>query len=122
MAEIGFHFSKFNVNGNSVVFVKNPMWDDETRFTERGSDGQLLQSSMYLFMNMGGMSSKNVDVLVKSANGISRGSISGYINGLSGSPELIQSEEDAIKYVRLKEDMAVVYNTTACGIINKSAN
>ncbi len=122
MVDIGFHYQKFNVNGNSVVFVKNPMWDDETRFTERGSDGQLLQSSMYLWMNMGGMSSRNVDVLTKGANGISRGNVSGYINGLTGSPELLQSEEDAIKYVYLKEDMAVVYNTTACGIINKSAN
>ena len=123
MVDVGFHFSKFNINGNSVVFVKNPMWDDEARFTERGSDGKLLQSSMYLWMNMGqGMNSKNVDVLTKSANGISRGNVSGYINGLTGSPELLQSEEDAVKYVYLKEDMVVVYNTTCCGIINKSAN
>jgi hypothetical protein len=98
------------------------MFDDETRFTERGSDGSLLQSSMYVWMNMGGMSSRNVDVLTKGANGVSRGNISGYINGMSGSSETIMSEEDAVKYAYLKEDMVVVYNTTACGIINKSAN
>jgi hypothetical protein len=120
--DVGFHFQKFNVNGNSVIFVKHPMFDDETRFTERGSDGSLLQSSMYVWMNMGGMSSRNVDVLTKGANGVSRGNISGYINGMSGSSETIMSEEDAVKYAYLKEDMVVVYNTTACGIINKSAN
>ena len=123
MVDVGFHFQKFNVNGNSICFVKNPMWDDETRFTERGSDGKLIQSSMYLWMNMGQkMGSKNVDVLTKGANGVSRGNISGYINGMTGSSEMIQSEEDAVKYAYLKEDMVVVYNTTSCGIINKSAN
>lgn len=123
MVDVGFNFSSFNVNGNKIYFIKHPMWDDEQRFTERGADGKLLQSSMYLFMNMGdGGIKKNIDILKKSANGISRGSVSGYINGLTGSPELLQSEEDLIKYVYLKEDMTVCYNTTACGIINKSAS
>ncbi len=118
--DVGFNFQKFNVNGTSVVFIEHPMWDDEERFTERGSDGKILQSSMYLWMMMGDESQRNMEVLTKGANGISRGDIRGYINGMTGSSEMIQSEEDAVKYMRLKEDMVVVYNTAACGIINKS--
>jgi hypothetical protein len=120
--EVGFNFTKFNINGNSITFVKHPMWDDESRFTERGADGKLLQSSMYLFLNMGnGINSKNVDILTKGANGISRGKVTANINGLTGSAGLVQSEEDADKMAILKEDMAIVYNTAVCGIINKSA-
>lgn len=118
--DVGFNFQKFNVNGTSVVFIEHPMFDDEERFTERGSDGKILQSSMYLWMMMGNEGAQNMEVLTKGANGISRGDIRGYINGMTGSSELIQSEEDAIKYLRLKEDMVCVYNTAACGIINKS--
>ena len=77
---------------------------------------------MYLFLNMGnGINSKNVDILTKGANGISRGKVTANINGLTGSAGLVQSEEDADKMAILKEDMAIVYNTAVCGIINKSA-
>jgi len=117
---VGFHYKSFNVNGNTVWFIKHPMWDDESRFTARGANGKLLQSSMYLFLNMGTDNERNVDVLTKGANGISRGNITGYINGMTGSPETIMSEEDAVKYMYLKEDLAIVYNTTSCGIINHS--
>lgn len=121
--EIGFDYSRFNVNGNSVTFIKHPMWDDETRFTERGADGKLLQSSMMVFMNMGTANGKNCEILAKGANGISRASVEAYINGLSGdASRMVQSSEDAIKYELLREDMICVYNTQSCGIIRKSAN
>lgn len=120
---VGFNFTKFNVNGNSLTFVKHPMFDDESRFTERGSDGKLLQSSMYVILNMGTQSSRNIEILAKGANGISRAEVSAYINGLSGdSSKTVMSSEDAIKYELLREDMIVCYNTQSCGIIRKSKN
>lgn len=120
--DVGFHFQKFNVNGNSVWFIKHPMFDDETRFTERGSDGKLLQSSMMVFLNMGTAAAKNIEILAKGSNGISRAEVSGYINGLTGDgSRTIMSSEDAIKYDLLREDMICVYNTQSCGIIRKSS-
>lgn len=118
--DIGFNYQKFNVNGNSIWFVKHPLFDDDQRFTELATDNNIAQSGMYLFMGLGGEDKKNFEILAKGANGLSRAMVTGYINGLTGSPELIQSEEDAVKYVRLKEDLVMVYNTTVCGIINKA--
>lgn len=118
---VGFNYQSFNINGNQITFVKHPMWDDESRFTARGADGKILQSSMYLFLAMGSDMDQNFEILTKGANGVSRGNVTTYINGMSGDPMMIQSEEDLIKHATLKEDMAIIYNTTCCGIINKTA-
>lgn len=121
--EIGFNYTKFNINGNSIVFIKFPKFDDDQMFTERGSDGKLLMSSMYVFLNLGGEgSSKNIEILNKGANGISRGNVTNYFNGMTGDPSKpALSEEDAIKYAILKQDLLMVYNTSSCGIIRKNS-
>lgn len=120
--DIGFNYTRFNVNGNSIVFIKFPKFDDDQLFTERGADGRLLQSSMYVFLNLGGEGSdKNIEILNKGANGISRGSVAAYFNGMTGDPTKTPlTEEDAIKYAILKEDLLMVYNTSSCGVIRKN--
>lgn len=121
--EIGFNYTKFNINGNSIVFIKFPKFDDDQMFTERGSDGKLLQSSMYVFLNLGGEgSSKNIEILSKGGNGLSRGSVSARFNGLTGDPsQKADTEEDAMKYAILKQDLLMVYNTSCCGVIRKNS-
>lgn len=121
--DIGFNYNRFNINGNSIVFVKFPLFDDDQRFTEVGSDGKSLMSSTYVFLNLGGEgSSKNIEILAKGANGLSRGNVTAKFNGLTGdssSPSL--SEEDAKKYAILKQDLLMVYNTSSCGVIRKNS-
>jgi hypothetical protein len=117
---IGYEFSSFNVNGNRMIFVKHPLFDDRLMWTKNGNDGNPLMSSTYFIMDMnseGGQ--KTMEILYKSANGMDRSMVEAKYNGLTGDSELSLSEEDAGKYAMLKEDMLVVYNTQKCGIIRK---
>lgn len=119
--DVGFNFQSFNVDGDQVLFIKHPMFDNEDLYTERGSDGNTLKSSQYVFLTTMSNGKKNMEILSKGARGINRSLVTGYLNGLSGDEGLVLSEEDAIKYAQLKENMMVVYNSNLCGIINKSA-
>lgn len=118
---VGYNFASFNVNGNQMLFVKHPLFDDELMWTRRGQDGNVLMSSTYFIMDMnseGGQ--KTMEILYKSANGTDRSMVEAKFNGMTGDAELALSEEDAGKYAMLKEDMLVVYNTQKCGIIRKT--
>lgn len=119
--DVGYHFSSFNVNGNQMIFIKHPLFDDQLMWTKRGNDGNVLMSSTYFIMDLnseGGQ--KTMEILYKSANGMDRSMVEAKYNGLTGDSELSLSEEDAGKYAMLKEDMIVVYNTQKCGIIRKT--
>jgi hypothetical protein len=120
LVDVGYNFAKFNVNGNSLIFVKHPMFDDEQFFPEKGADGQLLLSSTLFLMNIGSGSNMNMEILCKEANGIRRDDVTAKYNGLTGASEMSLSEEDAMKYAMLKEDLMCIYNTQECGIIYKS--
>lgn len=121
--DVGFNFQVFNVDGSQVVLIKHPMFDDSSRYTERGSDNKLLKSSQVVFMTMEVDGRKNVDIMSKGAYGIDRSMVESYLNGMTGiNMGAVLSEEDAIKYAMLKQDLAVVYNTKACGVLSKSAN
>jgi hypothetical protein len=117
----GYQFNKLNINGNSIMFVKHPLFDDRLMFTELDSDGRPLMSSTLFIMNVGSGSNKNMEILCKEANGIKRDDVTAKINGLTGSSEMTLSEEDAMKYAMLKEDLMCVYNTQECGILRKTA-
>lgn len=126
MVDIGFHYARFNINGNSIIFVKFPKFDDDQMFTAKGSDGKSLMSSTYVFLNTGGSgqetTSPNIEILNKGANGISRGNVAEYFNGMTGDPsKKAMTEEDAIKYAVLKEDLLMIYNTSSCGVIRKNS-
>jgi len=78
-------------------------------------------SSTVFVMNVGTDMNKNMEILCKGANGINRDTVIGKFNGMTGSSETATSEEDAMKWAILKENMINVYNTQACGILRKSA-
>lgn len=120
LVDVGYNFASFNVNGNQLICVKHPLFDDELMFTERGNDGNILMSSTYFLMNMGSGENKNMEILYKSANGVNRENVTARLNGLTGDTEMSVSEEDAMKYAMLKEDLMVIYNTQECGIIRKA--
>lgn len=120
--EAGVTFSNFNIDGDTVWFIKHPMFDDEERFPERGNDGKLLMSSNYYCLTVGQGASKNMDVFAKGGkNGVNRSFVNQEFNGMTGAQGAIMSEEDAKKYAMLTEDLLVIYNTNKCGIIYKSA-
>jgi hypothetical protein len=117
---VGFDYVGLNIDGNQVVFVEHPMFDDAAKFPELGTDGKSIQSGTYYFISLETVNGMNMEMLHKGANGISRGKVERYLHGLTGDPaSTIVTEEDALKYAMLKEDMIVMYNTTICGIINK---
>lgn len=117
--DVGYTFTSFNVNGNQLLCVKHPLFDDELMFTERGNDDNILMSSTYFLMNLGTGDNRNMEILYKAANGISRDSVTAKLNGLTGDTEMSINEEDSMKYAMLKEDLLVIYNTQECGIITK---
>jgi len=121
IVEAGYNFMAINLNGNKIMVVKHPLFDDELMFTELGTDGSVLMSSTLFLMNAGSSSAPNMEILCKEANGIKRDNVTAKINGLTGASETTISEEDAMKYAMLKQDLFVVYNSQECGIIYKSA-
>jgi hypothetical protein len=125
MVDVGYHFASFNMNGNQVVAVKHPLLDDEERFTERGSDGKLIASSMMIFLDQSVLNGKsNIEILAKGGNGFKRDFVSAEIQGLTGKQNggTVVTSEDAIRFEILIENMIVIYNTSSCGIIHKSMN
>lgn len=118
--QVGYNFTKMNINGNSVIVCKHPLFDDELLFTERGNDGEILMSSTYFVMYIGEGSNQNIEILHKAANGVNRSMVQAKLNGLTGATETTITEEDAMKFAILKQDMIVVYNTQVCGVIYKS--
>jgi hypothetical protein len=120
---VGFNYMKYNVDGDQIIFVKHPMFDNTDYFSARGADNKLLKSGQYVFLTMEVEGRKNVEILSKGAYGIDRSMLEVYLNGLTGinvggAPV---TEEDATVYAMLRQDLIVLYNTTVCGIIHKSA-
>lgn len=117
---VGYNFTKVNMNGNTLIMVKHPMFDDNYMFTERNANGELKMSNTVFIMNLGEGANKNMEILHKAANGISRAKVEAKLNGLTGAGETTLTEEDAMKFAVLKQDMLVVYNTQTCGVIYPS--
>lgn len=120
--DVGFSFQSFNVDGDQVLFVKHPMFDNDELYTERGNDGNTLKSSQMIFLTTAMEGKKNIEILAKGVRGIDRSMVYAHINGMTGdSTSQVVTSEDAIRYEMLKEDMIVVYNSNVCGIINKAS-
>lgn len=121
---VGFKFMSYNVDGDQIIFVKHPMFDNSDLYTARGSDNKLLKSGQYVFLTMEVEGRKNVEILSKGAYGIDRSMLEVYLNGLTGIKigQAAVSEEDAIVYAMLRQDLIVVYNTTTCAVLHKSAS
>lgn len=116
---VGYNFVKANINGNSIIAVKHPMFDDDLLFTERTSDnsGTKMSSTIFVFPLNGGSSQKNMEIFHKAANGVDRSMVTAKLNGLTGAGETTITQEDAMTFAILKQDLLCVFNTQVCGII-----
>jgi hypothetical protein len=116
---IGFNFNTFNFNGDTLVLIEHPLFSDADRYTAKAADGRILKSKEITILTMEVDGRRNVDIMSKGAYGINRSMVEGYLNGLTGINQgTMISEEDAIRFAMLKQDMIVVYNTTVCGRIS----
>jgi len=120
LVDVGYNYASFNVNGNQIICIKHPLLDDELMFPEKGQDGNILMSSTAYVINLGEGENKNMEILYKAANGINRQNVTARLNGLTGDTEMSVSEEDAMKYAMLKEDLIAIYNTQCCAVLRKA--
>lgn len=120
---VGSNFFRYNYAGNQIVVIKHPLFDDEERFPERGSDGKILQSSMMVFLDMGEVNgTPNLEILGKGAFNINRTFVDKYLNGLTGMDlGNVVSGVDALEYHMLKDNGVFIYNTRSCGILRKAS-
>jgi hypothetical protein len=119
---VGGNFDTFSYGGNTIIACKNTMWDDEERWFERNSSGDLVQSNMLLFLDASeGPQGANMEILAKGANGVNRNMVSGYINGITGDDRDMMTSVDAIEFNMLKHNGIFIYNTQSCGIIRMAA-
>lgn len=114
---VGYNFVKLNINGNSVMVVKHPMFDDELAFPEKRGNGKSVMSSTAFLLNLKAGSGKNMEILHKAANGINRKMVEATLNGMSGSSETPISQEDATTYALLSQTMINIYDTQTCGVL-----
>ncbi len=119
---IGFNFQVINVNGNTIVFVENPAFDDEEKYPRRLSNGKLAQSSTYYLIDMSQNESgrPNVEIRTRGRLGVNRNMVYFYENGMTGDGRA-QTSVDGKEFQMLKETMLVVYNSKSCAIIEPPA-
>ncbi len=118
-ANVGYNFISINVNGNQMICIKHPLFDDPDMWTELGQDGNPVMSSFGILLDIGSQQSPNMEVFYKSANGVNRKDVRASINGLTGDPGTSVSEEDFNKFAMLKQELIVLYRTKSCAIIKK---
>lgn len=124
--DVGANFDSFTWMGNKVTVVLHDMFDNQELFAQLAADGKSVQSGSYIWLNNGFNSTsagqRNVEILSKGAYGVNRSMVTNSVNGLTGFMEKPSvTSVDAYEVNWLKEDMIVIYNTSACGLMNKPA-
>jgi hypothetical protein len=119
-ASVGYNFKVLNVAGEQIVFVENPMMDDEEKFPARLQNGQLRFSSTYYFVDMDTINGKsNVEIRARGRGGVDRNIVYLWENGMTGDGTAT-NPVDAKAFHMLKETLLAVYSTKTCGILYPS--
>lgn len=118
---VGYNFKTLNIAGEQLIFVENPMLDDEEKFPRRLSNGNLASSMTFYFMDMdvddnGRM---NVEIRARGRAGVNRNIVYLWENGMTGEGKA-ENPVDAKAFHMLKETLLAVYNTRSCGIMKPS--
>ena len=118
----GYNFKKLNIAGEQLIFVENPMQDDEEKFPRRLANGSLASSSTFYFLDMDTDDSgrSNIEIRARGRAGVNRNIVYLWENGMTGEGKA-QNPVDAKAFHMLKETLLAVYNTKSCGILKPSA-
>jgi hypothetical protein len=118
----GYNFKKLNIAGEQILFVENPMMDDEERFPARLTNGRLRMSNTFYFMDMDtdNMGNPNVEIRTRGRSGVNRNLVYLWENGMTGEGTPT-NPVDAKAFHMLKENLLAVKNTKTSGILEPSA-
>lgn len=119
---VGFNFKTLNINGEQIVFVENPMMDDEEKFPARLANGNLRMSSTYyaIDMDVDERGRRNLEIRVRGRNGVNRNMVYFWENGMTGEGTPT-NPIDAKAFHMFKENLLAVYSTKTCGILSPAA-
>lgn len=119
---VGYKFTRLNVAGDQIIFVENPMQDDEERFPRRLANGNLAMSNTFFFLDMDtdDRGNGNVEIRARGRAGVNRNIVYLWENGMTGEGKA-ENPVDAKAFHMLKETLLAVYNTRSCGILKPSA-
>jgi len=105
-----------------MIFVENPMMDDDEKFPAKLSNGKLRMSNTFYFMDLDTdeKGRRNVEIRARGRAGVNRNIVYYWENGMTGEGTP-QSPVDAKAFHMLKENLLAVFNTKTCGILTPSA-
>lgn len=114
---VGYNFKILNIAGEQLIFVENPMQDDDMKFPARMANGQSRYSSTYYFLDMDVINDRsNIEIRARGRGGINRNLVYLWQNGMTGEGKA-DNPIDAKAFHMLKETLLAVYSTKTCGIL-----
>ena len=122
--KVGFKFRTLNVNGEQVIFVENPTWNDPEKYPFINSQGLNIQANKYVFLDFRPIENgkKNVEILTRGRAGINRNLVYHWEWGMTGGTNRPDTPVDANTFHIFKENAIVVYDTSSCGIMELDPN
>lgn len=119
---VGYKYRLLNIAGEQIMFVENPMMDDEKKFPLRMSNGKLRMSCTYYMMDLSDMNGlSNVEIRARGRKGVNRNFVYYWENGMTGEGTP-NSTVDETSFNMLKETFLAVRSVKTQGIIEPSLN
>lgn len=118
---LGGNFTSYRFGTNVVTFTRLATFDDDTLHSERDSDGDLLESSRMIWMNMGQIDNEsNITIATKKGLQGNRALIKKYIPGMVNpfniAPSaLAMNSSDGFDVEWLNHSGIIIKNPYACG-------
>ena len=118
----GYNFKKLNIAGEQLIFVENPMMDDEEKFPRRLSNGNLAMSNTFYFLDMDvdNNGERNIQIRARGRAGVNRNIVYLWENGMTGEGKAM-NPVDAKAFHMLKETLLACFNTKSNGILKPAA-
>lgn len=118
---LGGNFTGYRFNTNKISFTRVATFDDDTLHSDRDSDGDLLESSRMVFMNVGQIDNEsNITIATKKSLTGNRALIKKYIPGMVNpfniAPSaLAANSSDGFDVEWLNHSGIIIKNPYACG-------
>lgn len=119
---VGYNFQRLNIAGEQILFVENPQWNDDRKFSSKLTDGSSRMGRTFFFGKWGMMNDgrKNVEIMARGRNGVDRNIVYLWKNGMTGAGKA-EDPTDAMSFHMLKENLIIVYDNRLFGWLDPSA-